>query len=38
MGSTVSMVMAAIELLVIIMVIAWRQRLNRSASISGGKG
>jgi putative spermidine/putrescine transport system permease protein len=38
MGSTVSMVMAAIELFVIIVVIAWRNKLNRSASISGGKG
>jgi putative spermidine/putrescine transport system permease protein len=38
MGSTVSMVMAVIELLVIIVVIAWRQKLNRGASISGGKG
>jgi putative spermidine/putrescine transport system permease protein len=38
MGSTVSMVMAAIELFVIIAVIAWRNKLNRSASISGGKG
>jgi putative spermidine/putrescine transport system permease protein len=38
MGSTVSMVMAVIELFVIIMVIAWRNKLNRGASISGGKG
>jgi putative spermidine/putrescine transport system permease protein len=38
MGSTVSMVMAVIELFVIIVVIAWRQKLNRGASISGGKG
>jgi putative spermidine/putrescine transport system permease protein len=38
MGSTVSMIMAAIELFVIIAVIAWRQKLNRSASMTGGKG
>lgn len=38
MGSAVSMVMAAIELLVIIVVITWRQKLNRSASMTGGKG
>lgn len=38
MGSTVSMVMAAIELIVITIIIAWRQHLNRGASISGGKG
>lgn len=38
MGSTVSMVMAFIELIVIMLVIAWRQKIYRGASISGGKG
>jgi putative spermidine/putrescine transport system permease protein len=35
MGSAVSMVMAAIELLVIIVVFMWRQRIYKGASIVG---
>jgi putative spermidine/putrescine transport system permease protein len=35
MGSAISMIMAAIELLVIILVFIWRQRIYRGASIVG---
>lgn len=35
MGSTVAMIMAAIELLVIILVFLWRQRIYKGASIVG---
>ncbi|HBE77157.1 MAG TPA: ABC transporter permease [Firmicutes bacterium] len=35
MGSTVSMIMAAIELVVIILVFVWRQRIYKGASIVG---
>lgn len=35
MGSAVSMIMAAIELLVIMMVFIWRQRMYKGASIVG---
>jgi putative spermidine/putrescine transport system permease protein len=35
MGSAISMVMAAIELLVIILVFIWRQRIYKGASIVG---
>lgn len=35
MGSTVSMIMAGIELLVIILVFIWRQRIYKGASIVG---
>lgn len=38
MGSAVSMIMALIELIVIVLIIAWRQKLNRTASMTGGKG
>lgn len=35
MGSTVAMIMAAIELLVIVLVFLWRQRIYKGASIVG---
>ncbi len=38
MGSAISMIMAAIELLVIMAVLFWRQKAFKSASIVGGKG
>ncbi|TCL65938.1 carbohydrate ABC transporter membrane protein 1 (CUT1 family) [Hydrogenispora ethanolica] len=38
MGSAVSMIMAAIELFVVMLVLFWRSRVFKSASISGGKG
>jgi putative spermidine/putrescine transport system permease protein len=38
MGSAIAMIMAAIELLVISLVLLWRRRMVRGASISGGKG
>ncbi len=38
MGSAISMIMAAIELLVVMVVLIWRSKIYRSASISGGKG
>ncbi|HBR34330.1 MAG TPA: ABC transporter permease, partial [Firmicutes bacterium] len=35
MGSTISMIMALIELFVIVMVFVWRQRIYKGASIIG---
>ncbi len=38
MGSAISMIMAGIELIVIMLVLFWRSKIYKSASISGGKG
>jgi len=38
MGSTIAIVMAVIELVVIVLVLAWRQRLYRGAASGAAKG
>jgi putative spermidine/putrescine transport system permease protein len=38
MGSTIAIIMAAIELVVIVLVLAWRERLYRGAASAAAKG